>query len=50
MSICKGDAVMLSVRRKVVYVVFALMAVGMLVGPPSVAFAGCQAGAQNSCT
>ncbi len=41
---------MLAFRRKVVYFVFALMAVGMLVGGPvAPAFADCTGGSQNSC-
>jgi len=41
---------MLAIRRKVVYFVFALMAVGLLVGAPtSTAFAACSGSAQNTC-
>ena len=41
---------MLTIRRKVVYVVFALMAVGMLIGAPATTvFAGCQSNNNTSC-
>ena len=42
---------MLAIRRKVAYVVFALLAVGLLVGGPvTTVFAGCSSPANNSCT
>lgn len=42
---------MLAIRRKVVHVVFALLAVGMLIGAPtSTAFAGCSSEHNSSCT
>ncbi len=41
---------MLAIRRKVVYIVFALLAVGMLVGgPTTTVFAGCNGANNNSC-
>lgn len=41
---------MLTLRRKVVYVVFALMAVGMLIGAPaSTVFAGCSTTNNTTC-
>lgn len=41
---------MLTLRRKFVYVVFAVMAAAMLIGAPTTTvFAGCQSGGNTTC-
>jgi len=41
---------MLAIRRKVVYILFALLAVGLLVGgPTTTVFAGCEGANGSSC-
>jgi hypothetical protein len=48
----EGVFVMLTIRRKVAYIIFAILAALMLLGGPAIStvFAGCQTSQSTSCT